>query len=137
MLVPLLLDENIELGLYDSLLKHYVDILDVKHVAVDHASSIDLDVLLLAELQNRTLITYNRGDFGEIIFRNKRNTTVSIVELIRPNTWTAQWAIEKIVEVLPELLSILKDNIEKGICEIIVLTISDNMPYQIRRKSIK
>lgn len=109
-----LLDENVELRLLHQL-QHLG--YDVKKIGVDHPHQIpDEEVLAIAVQEKRVLLTNDRSDFGELIFRHHKPHCGVILFRVRSGEIATKMAqlhlvLTKYTEHLTSFIVIEKDKI--------------------------
>ncbi|MDP3728329.1 MAG: DUF5615 family PIN-like protein [bacterium] len=80
--IKFLADENIPLKVISNLLRDRIDIIAV---AEKSARIKDEEILELAKKEGRVIITFDK-DFGELVFRKKRETNGVILLQLHPQT---------------------------------------------------
>lgn len=104
-LTKFLADENIPLEIVLSLKQFGIDLTSIKDIKIGME---DEEVLLTAVKENRTLITFD-SDFGELIYKHKRNCKGVLLLKIHPQT------VNYILTILKKVLA-LDINFEKSFC---------------------
>ena len=80
--IKFLADENIPLKVVSNLVKSKIDIIAV---AEKSARIKDEEILSLAQKEGRVIVTFDK-DFGELVFRRKKETNGVILLQVHPQT---------------------------------------------------